>query len=606
MSAPHEIHGFSPLSNRSYDGRYVAPYQLSLTRDEYSQEDKEMGQEPRRTLNPVQNSVEDHSSPFIDPPQHNEEKIYIVEPTNDSKTLETDAYSEYKENSSKQLRYILITGIGGWAITMLLCYSYYVTIAYWQTKSPVSKFQKRLFNAVSTAISIALGLNISSALKNIALNMRWPILASKKRNLIETELLLNADSLKELVKLSLATTRSRLIFGCLAWMLINIINQIGIAALSLTYNFDQDMEHALWKEGTGNIPALDHFYPQINLPSFSQTVPDEEYTAHMYGEIGFKNGIGAAGSQPSPGKIYAQTDPMLYVDPNRKFAEFFFFDTPEGYSLDGPLSAFTDRKINVTHECDAFHVLKGGDGRDNIITVETIGAVNITHSVPSSTAFLTRKDNSCEGNPRCLIVEVFESSLTNPWYYVCNVSFGQTQNDPENITPISNFMAQIAIGSIAQIGFKDSNGLALQIYPRDSPWGQAANGDPDQIGITIAVFSLSAILGSARYNPPIKYTGTVPTPGFALKVNHERYFYGIMAMICSFHFISVIVWAILSNRVKVQLGGPISISRLLAPLDESLSRVKGKTLREVKQQTFVRYTKDPHREGQWYFKRYAD
>lgn len=42
-----------------------------------------------------------------------------------------------------------------------------------------------MYNAITTAISIALGLNLMSAFKDLALNMRWPVLSAKKRNLVE-------------------------------------------------------------------------------------------------------------------------------------------------------------------------------------------------------------------------------------------------------------------------------------------------------------------------------------------------------------------------------------------------------------------------------------
>ena len=42
-----------------------------------------------------------------------------------------------------------------------------------------------MYNALTTAISIALGLNLMSAFKDLALNMRWPVLSAKKRNLVE-------------------------------------------------------------------------------------------------------------------------------------------------------------------------------------------------------------------------------------------------------------------------------------------------------------------------------------------------------------------------------------------------------------------------------------
>lgn len=55
----------------------------------------------------------------------------------------------------------------------------------WQRKNAISESQKKMYNTITTGISIALGLNIASAFKDMALNMRWPILAARKRNLVE-------------------------------------------------------------------------------------------------------------------------------------------------------------------------------------------------------------------------------------------------------------------------------------------------------------------------------------------------------------------------------------------------------------------------------------
>ena len=52
----------------------------------------------------------------------------------------------------------------------------------------VTESRKRVYNAATTGIGLALGLNIASAFKDMALNMRWPILARRARNLVEVSL----------------------------------------------------------------------------------------------------------------------------------------------------------------------------------------------------------------------------------------------------------------------------------------------------------------------------------------------------------------------------------------------------------------------------------
>jgi hypothetical protein len=96
-----------------------------------------------------------------------------------------NSYVPYKDNTGRQLRHILIGSSTRFLITAALCAGYVISTVVWKNKGVQSENQKKLYNTISTAISIALSLNIASAFKDMALNMRWPILSSKKRSLEE-------------------------------------------------------------------------------------------------------------------------------------------------------------------------------------------------------------------------------------------------------------------------------------------------------------------------------------------------------------------------------------------------------------------------------------
>jgi len=91
----------------------------------------------------------------------------------------------YEDRTGRQLRHILIGSSTRWFITAGLCAAYIMATRIWAQKGALSEAQKRMYNAISTGISIALGLNMASAFKDLALNMRWPILSARKRNLNE-------------------------------------------------------------------------------------------------------------------------------------------------------------------------------------------------------------------------------------------------------------------------------------------------------------------------------------------------------------------------------------------------------------------------------------
>ena len=70
-------------------------------------------------------------------------------------------------------------------VTAGLCAAYILSIQLWMKRTVIDEQHKKLFNAVTTGISLALGLNIASSFKDLALNMRWPILSARRRNLKE-------------------------------------------------------------------------------------------------------------------------------------------------------------------------------------------------------------------------------------------------------------------------------------------------------------------------------------------------------------------------------------------------------------------------------------
>lgn len=114
-------------------------------------------------------------------------------------------------------------GSARWLITALLCVAYAGVTIIWVNKGAVSEASKKLYNTITTGISIAMGLNVASAFKDLALNMRWPILHARKRNLVEADLILYADSLSKLFMLCFKTKRLTVILGCLAWLFINLV-----------------------------------------------------------------------------------------------------------------------------------------------------------------------------------------------------------------------------------------------------------------------------------------------------------------------------------------------------------------------------------------------
>lgn len=63
--------------------------------------------------------------------------------------------------------------------------------------------KQRLFNSVITVLSLALGFNMAASFKTMAIDVRWWILSRKRRSLREVDLILNCDSMLNVLKLKL-------------------------------------------------------------------------------------------------------------------------------------------------------------------------------------------------------------------------------------------------------------------------------------------------------------------------------------------------------------------------------------------------------------------
>lgn len=111
---------------------------------------------------------------------------FLHDPLNHIDTFSmSNSFQAYKDNTGRQLRHIFITSLSRWLITAGLCAAMIFVTRIWQSKVAISENSKKMYNTITTGISIALGLNIASAFKDMALNMRWSILSARARSLVE-------------------------------------------------------------------------------------------------------------------------------------------------------------------------------------------------------------------------------------------------------------------------------------------------------------------------------------------------------------------------------------------------------------------------------------
>jgi hypothetical protein len=124
---------------------------------------------------------------------------------------------------TSQLRKLLVRGFIKWFITVALIGAMSGIMYYYAYDvRPMTNMDKQTYNFLVLGLSLALGMNLASSLKQMATDMRWWVLSLSKRNLREVDLILHLDGLTEVTKL--AFVAPRLAPACFSWLLLNIVS----------------------------------------------------------------------------------------------------------------------------------------------------------------------------------------------------------------------------------------------------------------------------------------------------------------------------------------------------------------------------------------------
>lgn len=105
-----------------------------------------------------------------------------------SKVLQPDgrplADKSTPTDGKKKLRHFAVAGIIRWLITALILMGFVLAVHFYQGRV-LSNNDKSIFESIIVTLSLVVGLNIASALKDIAKHMRWWFLSLKRRDLSE-------------------------------------------------------------------------------------------------------------------------------------------------------------------------------------------------------------------------------------------------------------------------------------------------------------------------------------------------------------------------------------------------------------------------------------
>jgi hypothetical protein len=117
--------------------------------------------------------------------------------------------------------------IGEFFNTVALCLAYFGILYAYAAKTRISVPERRVFNALTTGVSLLLGVNLAASLRSYSKLLRWRILAICYRPLETFDLVMGCDSLMNVMKLLWKARNSRNKFLpsrtqiiCFAWLLV--------------------------------------------------------------------------------------------------------------------------------------------------------------------------------------------------------------------------------------------------------------------------------------------------------------------------------------------------------------------------------------------------
>ena len=261
-----------------------------------------------------------------------------------------------------------------WIFTLILLGLIVLTLWRYEQYQTITQTTKHIFNSIITGLSIALGINIASALKSYAEMMRWRFLTMSWMSLREFDLILHCGSLHKVVQLlwdvavkqpGFPNARGLRIWGIAwGWIVLNLLAQVLVAMIGLTYSLDVSAYDS-FQPGLVSIVNLSTIHDHWSIGSGAEVTPMiQMYAAHAYGIQGQDNNLGTLGT--SDEETYGCYG-TLWTDEDRSFAGYKFVDiNPDvtGGAV-GQANTCSNRDVVVIASCNHYVVSNlGGSPAD--------------------------------------------------------------------------------------------------------------------------------------------------------------------------------------------------------------------------------------------------
>ena len=462
-------------------------------------------------------------------------------------------------------------------VTGAFCAGLVGTLKGFQDRGPLDDRSKRVFNAIVTGLSIAIGINLASSLQSYARMLRWRLLATGWKSLEEFDLILGAESQTKVLRLLWTGRRRKAGFPylsktqicCIIWLLVNLAAQVLVAMNGLTYSVD--FSNTFVKTRDGYISVANFTNIMHVDDNGAVTLQSQQNAAQAFGIEGEDYATGsAAGGQES------ETDPeTIYQDNSTDtwVVRFFNFNA-DNLNVGTP----SDQYIETNASCIQYSIVGNPSGNSTQITYTSHNSTgNITENIggssPGSTTFALKDYTSCGG--RCATLLVYQAAddfdIVDPAFFICKsvVSVVQGASPSDGyVIPLADLQAAIFAGSIASSGSTDGP-VQFQIYDSDSAYASGLPDSADDVKVAVSAFSADAIAAFAVNGPRQEVYGQQPTN--ALQLNVEWKFFipliSVIPLLQALAYIIVIAWA---NKAIIRDDSYLAISQLYRPVLDKL------------------------------------
>ncbi|KAF4975457.1 hypothetical protein FZEAL_7754 [Fusarium zealandicum] len=489
--------------------------------------------------------------------QHSESTSRIGQPRGDEPQQEQLTQHHGTRNTDKRLhgpklRKALAANLVRWFITAVFVVAIYIVLWYYSRQSVISPSTKREFNVLIIGLSLGLGLSITFSLEAMAKEIRWWILSLRDWPPCEAELILKAKDLNRIVQLTWVSHSFWIRSYAIAFILLNLVSQIGLATLGLTYATNPANNLAILKPGNVTIPDMSNLVADRVLSSKSQTLSALRYTANSYGSIALAWVWGSMEDIPKPGTLWDNNDPLIYCGGSS--CRFVFQESspnPNKYDL----IVSTNRSVEAVGRCRSWKVTSGGSGNQSTITIADDSRSEVelmaVNGVDQTTFMF---DASSDQGTTWSEVTAFEASTSNAWYYRCNVSFGPVINAARKEHELGVNITALASSSIALQGYgasslsSSNSSQQFQSYPAESTYGEPQKGSVGGMGVLMAAFSVGAVAVASQASNGIVVQGLRPLNGVVLEISHWKFVHLILGLTLGVQLLLGVGIAILSNQ----------------------------------------------------------